>query len=128
MVLPTPYSRSARLSDCSNEFQMCLTDRRGFAFAYFRNCNDVDYKPLKFNPRIVSVPHNHLWMVFDAVPGYMFHYLIPKGVVGIYVAPTSSFDFRHLLRDRNLHWDQLDAMEYRLAGSDTIAACKTGAD
>lgn len=123
-VLRTPHSKVARLFDCSDEFQTCLTDHRGFAFAYFRNCNDVDDKRLKFRPKIVSALHNDLWMVFDAAPNYMFHYVIPTGVVGIYVGPTSSFDFRGLLRDRNLRLDRFDAIEYRLTGSHTIAACK----
>jgi hypothetical protein len=127
-TLRTPYSQVARLSDCSDEFQTCLTDHRGFAFAYFRNCNDVDYKRLKFHPSIVSAVHNDFWMVFDAAPNYMFHYAIPKGVVGIYVGPTSSFDFRLLFRERNLRLDKFDAMEYRVMGSGTIAACKTGED
>jgi hypothetical protein len=128
-TLRTPYSQNvARLADCSDEFQTCLTDHRGFAFAYFRNCNDVDYKRLKFHPKIVSALHNDLWMIFDAAPNYMFHYVIPKGVVGIYVGPTSSFDFRLLFRDRNLRLEKFDAMEYRVTGSDTIAACIIGED
>lgn len=123
-TLRTPDSRIARLTDCSDEFQTCLTDHRGFAFAYFRNCNDVDDKGLKFHPKIVSALHDDLWMIFDAAPNYMFHYRIPKGVIGIYVGPTSSFDFRLLFRDRNLRLDKFDAIEYRLTGSNTIAACK----
>lgn len=124
----TPRSPSTKLSDCSDEFQTCLTDHRGFAFAYFRNCNDVDYKKLKFRPRMAAVLHNHLWMVFDAAPNYMFHYQLPKGIVGIYVGPTSSFDFRSLFRARHINWDKLNAAEYRIVGSETFGACKVGTD
>jgi len=123
-TLRTPYLQTAKLSDCSDEFQTCLTDHRGFSFAYFQNCNDVNYKLLKFRPNIVFALHNDLWMVFDAAPNYMFHYAIPTGVVGIYVGPTSSFDFRALLRDRNLRLDKFDPMEYRLVGSGAMGACK----
>jgi hypothetical protein len=124
-TLRTPYSHTARLSDCSDEFQTCLTDHHGFAFAYFRNCKDVNYGRLKFHPNIVAALHND-WMVFDAAPNYMFHYAIPNGIVGIYVASTSSFDFRLRFGGRNLRLGKFDSMEYRVIGSDTIAACKVG--
>jgi hypothetical protein len=125
-TLRIPYLPVAKLVNCSDEFQTCLTDRRhGFVFAYFRNCNDVDHRRLKFQPKFVSILHNHLWMVFDAAPNYMFHYEIPHGVVGIYVGPTSSFDFRLLFRDRDFRLDQLDVMEYRVIGSGTMGACRT---
>ena len=127
--LVTPRSRNTRLQDCSDGFQVCLTDHHGFAFAYFRNCNDAgygDYKRLKFRPRIISVLHNNVWMVYDASPNYLFHYIDSKGLVGIYVGPTASFDFRSVLRDRNFHLDSLDAMEYRITSPNTIAACNAG--
>lgn len=122
-TIRTPHSQSDRLQDCSDKFQTCLTNHHGFAFAYFRNCNDVDYKKLKFHPKIVSALHNNLWMVFDAAPNYMFHYVIPKGIVGIYVGPTPSFDFRSLFREKNLKLNKLDGMEYRVTGSGSVAAC-----
>lgn len=122
-TLRTPRFQGTALHDCSNRFQTCLTNHRGFAFAYFRNCNDVDYKKLKFHPKIVSALHNNLWMVFDASPNYMFHYVIPKGIVGIYVGPTPSFDFRSLFRERNLQLDKLNGMEYRITGTESVAAC-----
>jgi len=62
-------------------------------------------------------------MVFDAAPKYMFHYAYSKGIVGIYVGPTPSFDFRSVLHDRNFRLASLDAMEYRITGSETVAAC-----
>ncbi|MDE2155713.1 MAG: hypothetical protein KGJ32_07470 [Xanthomonadaceae bacterium] len=127
-TLRTPRSQGTVLRNCSDKFQTCLTDHHGFAFAYFRNCNDVDYRRLRFPPKIVSVLDNatwDTWMVFDASPNYMFHYAGTKGIVGIYVGPTVTFDFRSLFHDRNLRLDKLDAMEYRITpGSDAIAACK----
>jgi hypothetical protein len=126
-TLVTPRSRNTQLQDCSDKVQVCLTDHHGFAFAYFRKCNDAgsaDYKRLRFRPRVVSVLHNSdLWMVFDASPKYLFHYAYSKGIVGIYVGPTASFDFRSVFHDRNFQLASLDAMEYRITGSDTVAAC-----
>src|SRR5205085_2585180 len=84
-TLDTPRSRSTGLQDCSDKVQVCLTDHRGFAFAYFRKCNDArsaDYKRLRFRPKVVSVLHNSdIWMVFDAAPHYLFHYAYAKGIV-----------------------------------------------
>jgi hypothetical protein len=126
-VLRTPRAQGTRLHDCSDKTQVCLTDRHGFAFSYFRECNDAgsgDYKRLRFPPKIVSALHNSdVWMVFDAAPKYMFHYAYSKGIVGIYVGPTPSFDFRSVLHDRNFRLASLDAMEYRITGSETVAAC-----
>ena len=126
-TLVTPHSRNTQLQDCSYIVQVCLTDHHGFAFAYFLKCNDAgsgDYKRLRFRPKVVSVLHNSdLWIVFDASPKYLFHYAYSKGIVGIYVGPTASFDFRSVLHDRNFQLAGLDAMEYRVTSSDTIAAC-----
>lgn len=126
-TLVTPRSRDTRLQDCSDKVQVCLTDHHGFAFAYFRKCNDAgsgDYKRLRFPPRVVSVLHNSdIWMVFDAAPKYLFHYAYSKGIVGIYVGPTPSFDFRSVFHDRNFQLASLDAMEYRITSSATVAAC-----
>jgi len=125
-TLDTPRSRGTGLKDCSDRVQVCLTDHHGFAFAYFRKCNDAafgDYKRLRFRPKVVSVLHGNLWMVFDAAPNYMFHYTDSKGIVGIYLGLTASFDFRSVLHDRNFKVFSLDAMEYRITSSDTVAAC-----
>ncbi len=127
-VLLSPRSRDAKLHDCSDESQVCLTDRHGFAFAYFRKCNDAElgeYKRLRYPPKIVTALHNSdVWMVFDAAPKYLFHYAYSKGIVGIYVGPTPAFDFRSVLHDRKFRLASLDEMEYRItAGSDTVAAC-----
>jgi hypothetical protein len=126
-TLVTPRSRDTVLQDCSDKVQVCLTDHHGFAFAYFRKCNDAgsgDYKRLRFRPKVVSVLHNSdIWMVFDAAPHYLFHYAYSKGIVGIYLGPTASFDFRSVLHDRNFQLASLDAMEYRITSSDTAAAC-----
>jgi hypothetical protein len=126
-TLATPRSRHTGLQDCSDRFQVCLTDHHGFAFAYFRKCSDMAYGDvgrLSFSPKIVSVLHNNIWMVFDASPNYLFHYVDSKGIVGIYVGPTASFDFRSVLHNRNFQLASLDAMEYRITGGDTIAACR----
>ena len=129
-TLYTPRSRGARLQDCSDKTQVCLTDHDGFAFAYFRTCNDAgfgNYKSLRFPPKVVSVLDNtDVWMVFDASPNYLFHYGYSKGIVGIYVGQTASFDFRSVLRDRNFRLDSLNAMEYRIKGPTTVAACNGG--
>jgi hypothetical protein len=126
-TLETPRSRGTGLKDCSDKFQVCLTDHHRFAFAYFRRCNDATsgaYKRLRFDPKVVSVLHNSdVWMVFNAAPNYLFHYAYSKGIVGIYVGRTPSFDFRTLLQDRNLHLDRLDAQEYRITSSELVAAC-----
>ena len=126
-VLRSPRSRGAKLHDCSDESQVCLTDRHGFAFAYFRRCNDADpaeYKRLRFPPKVASALDNSdVWMVFDAAPNYLFHYAYSRGIVGIYVGATPAFDFRSVLRDRKFNLASLDAMEYRITGRETVAAC-----
>jgi hypothetical protein len=126
-TLETPHSRNAGLQDCSDKFQVCLTDHHGFAFAYFRKCNDAgfgNYKRLGFPPNVISVFHNSdVWLVFDAAPHYLFHYAYSKGIVGIYLGPTPSFDFRTIFHDPNFKVSNLDAMEYRITSSDTVAAC-----
>ena len=125
-TLDTPRSRGTGLQDCSDKIQVCLTDHHGFAFAYFRKCSDAGsghYKRLRFHPKVVSVLHGNLWMVFDAAPNYMFHYTDSKGIVGIYLGPTPSFDFRSVFHDRNFKVSSLDTMEYRIISSDTVAAC-----
>lgn len=125
--LVLPGSRSTRLQDCSDKFQVCLTEHHGFAFAYFRKCNDArsgDYKRLRFPPKVVSALHNSdVWMVFDAAPKYLFHYAYSKGIVGIYLGPTASFDFFNVFHDRNFQLDSLDVMEYHITASGTGAAC-----
>ena len=125
-TLDTPRSRSMGLQDCSDNFQVCLTEHSGFAFAYFRKCSEAafgDYKRLRFRPKVIPALHGNLWMVFDAAPHYMFHCTDSKGIVGIYLGPTASFDFRGVLNDRNFKVASLDAMEYRITSSDTLASC-----
>ena len=126
-IFVTPRSRSNRLKDCSDKDQVCLTDDNGFAFAYFRKCNDAgsdDYKTLRFPPKVVSALHNSdVWMVFDAAPKYLFHYAYSKGIVGIYLGPTASFDFRSVLHDKNFQLANLDASEYLKTTSGAVAGC-----
>ena len=125
-TLRAPGLLDTELRDCSDKFQTCLTDDHGFAFAYFRKCNDAEigsYKRLRFPPRIVSALHEHLWMVFDAAPRYMFHYVIPEGIVGVYIGKTPSFDFRSVFHAPTFRLANLDAMEYRISGSGAVAPC-----
>ena len=106
---------------------MCLTDNNGFAFAYFRECNDAGsgkYKTLRFPPKVVSaLDNNDVWMVFNAAPNYLFHYAYSKGIVGIYIGPTDAFDFRSVLHDKNFKVADLDASEYRKTTSGAVAGC-----
>jgi len=124
-TLDTPRTHSTELQDCSDKFQVCLTDHHGFAFAFFRKCSDEfeNYKRLKFPPQVVSALHNNVWLVFDAAPNYLFHYVDSKGIVGIYIGATASYDFRSVLRDPNFRVFDLDSTEYRIVGSDAVAAC-----
>jgi hypothetical protein len=63
-------------------------------------------------------------MVFDASPKYLFHYAYDRGIVGIYMGPTASYDFRNVLHDQNFRIGDLEPMEYRItASSDAIAPC-----
>jgi hypothetical protein len=127
-TIVTPRSRGNGLQDCGDKVQVCLTDQNGFAFSYFRKCNDAgfgDYSHLKFRPKVVSALHNNdVWMVFDAAPNYLFHYAYSKGIIGIYLGPTASFDFRALLQDRNFQMAELEATEYRITDSRAVAACR----
>lgn len=129
-LLVTPPLRSTLLKDCSDKSQVCLTDRHGFAFAYFRKCSDAgsgDYKSLRFRPKVVSVLHDSdiwIWMVSDASPKYLFHYAYGRGIVGIYKGPRASYDFRNVLHDENFRVGDLEAMEYRItASSNAVAPC-----
>ena len=126
-ILKSPRSASStEIQDCSDKFQVCLTDNHGFAFAYFRWCRDIaygDFGRLSFRPIFVSTLHNNVWMVFDASPNYLFQYSDTRGIVGIYIGPTESYDFRDLLHDPNFRLSSLDSMEYRITGSATVAAC-----
>jgi len=121
-------SRRTLLKSCSDKSQVCLTDSHGFAFAYFRKCDDATfegYRRLRFSPRVVTVLHNSdVRMVFDASPKYLFHYAYGRGIVGIYMGPTASYDFRNVLHRQNFRIGDLEAMEYRItASSDAVAPC-----
>ena len=130
--LITPRSHSTTLQDCSDVSQVCLTDHHGFSFAFFKKCADTalwNDKRLRFRPKVVSALHNDdIWLVFDASPNYLFHYAYSKGIVGINIGPTASFDFRSVFRTKKLDWPSLDATEYRITGSDTVAACSADPD
>jgi hypothetical protein len=125
--LITPHSSPTELYDCGDRFEVCLSDNRAFAFSYFRNCDDFapmeNYKRLRFQPKIISVVHGNLWMVFDASPNFMFHYVERAGLIGIYVGQSPSFDFRTLLRKRDLKISDYDALEYGIVPPATMAVC-----
>jgi hypothetical protein len=126
--LVMPGSKAVPIQDCGDQSQFCLTDGQGFAFSYFRNCADVglsrNYDRLKFPPKIVSALHGDIWMVFDASPHFMFHYVEPTGLVGIYVGEAPTFDFRSLLKERALKMSDYGGLEYRIVPPGAIAACK----
>lgn len=128
-TLVTPPSRSRQLEDCGDEFQVCITDHHGFAFAYFRKCDNAElssYKRLRFPPKVVSVLDNSdVWMTFDASHRYLFHYAYGRGIVGIYVGPTASYDFRSVLHDPRFSVGDLDKKEYKVTTvSGIVAPCR----
>ncbi|MEY2153049.1 MULTISPECIES: hypothetical protein [unclassified Rhodanobacter] len=123
------HSQAVALYDCGNNTETCFTDYHGFAFSFSRECDKIgisrDPKNTKLTPEIVSVLHGNLWVVFDASPNFLFHYVVPKGVVGIYVGSTPSFDFRSLFHDHNVQIGTLNAVEYQITSdSDAVAACR----
>jgi hypothetical protein len=125
-ALRLPRSKGGDLIDCSDSFQTCLTDNKGFAFSYFRKCDDDvanGHGKLRFNPHIISVLHQHVWMVFDEAPNYLFEYLIPKGLISIYVGATPSYDFREALHDPNFRVGDLGSLRYRASGPTYIGSC-----
>jgi hypothetical protein len=74
---------------------------------------------------VIAALQENTWVVFDAAPNYMFHYVTPKGIVGIYMGSSPSFDFRDLLKDRNLRIGEYHALEYRIEAGDSIGACSS---
>jgi hypothetical protein len=124
--LQSPYSGITKLYSCGDSFQECLTNRRDFSFSFFHKCSQAvseNYKRLRFRPRIASALHNNLWIVFDDSPNYMFHYIIPNGLVGIFLGASPSYDFRTVFHDRSFRVGDLDSLEYRIVGTDRVAAC-----
>ena len=120
-----PRSQGAKLEECSDAFQTCVTDTRDCLFhtsevaKIFRTG-----VRLRFPQQIVSVVHNHVWTVSDAAAYYLFHSVIDQGVVGISVGPTPSFDFRDVFRNPKFRPSGFEALEYRIVGSDGILACR----
>lgn len=115
------------IRDCSDKYQNCLTNGRGFSFSYFKKCgsgNVGDFTRLRFNPKIVSAVGNDIWMVFDNSKNYMFHYVVPRGVVGIYIGASPKFDFRRLLTNRNLRLADLRVPEYNIESPRYFLGCQ----
>jgi hypothetical protein len=55
------------------------------------------------------------------VPNTCFHYAYGSGIVGIYVGPTASYDFRNVLHNQQFRLGDLEAVEYRItASSDAV--------
>jgi hypothetical protein len=127
-VFSSPRSNSGHIRDCSDDFQVCLTDGQEFSFAFFKNCNSTvaDWGRLMFGPETVALLHGHEWIVFDAAPMYLFHYVRPRGIVGIYIWPRSHGDFRSYFSDPRVRSDpdlRLDKLsEYRIVGNG-LAGC-----
>jgi hypothetical protein len=84
----------------------------------------MTYSGLRFRPKVLSTLHGHIWMVFDAAPQFIFHYLEPLGIVGIYAAPTRKFDFRRVLGNKHFRISDFESSEYRIAEHDSLASCK----
>ena len=126
-IISVPGRVARLVHDCSDDFQHCLTDGHGMSFSYFKKCVDSgsmsNYKRLRFRPRIVSVLHEHEWLIFDGAPRFMFHYVMGKGIVGIYFARKPGTDFRGLLKAKNFRVSSLDAEEYKIVSANTEAAC-----
>jgi hypothetical protein len=121
-----PYGTSTSLANCSNAFQTCLKDGRGFAFAFFNHCDGwgtLPYKGLSFVPSVIFALENDVWVVFDESPRFMFHYSFANGLVGIYLRNEPGFDFRRLLQDKKASLAELDSDEFVLAGKEHVAVC-----
>jgi hypothetical protein len=120
-----PRAKETTLTDCSDEFQTCFTDGHGFAFSYYRKCdaNLQNESMLKFKPKILSVLHSYVWLVFDESPNYVFEYVDQRGLVGIFIGPTRDYDFRDAFRDRNFRIGDMEGFEYRAVDSRHIGKC-----
>jgi hypothetical protein len=88
-----------------------------------QGCGVRGLQASQFSPKARFGAAQQLMDGFRRCPKYLFHYADSKGIVGIYLGPTPSFDFRSVLHDRNLKLGSLDAMEYHITGSETVAAC-----
>jgi len=63
-------------------------------------------------------------MVFDASPGYLFHYAYDRGIVGIYIGPAASYDFRDALHSQSFRINDIATMEYRVdASANAVLPC-----
>ena len=125
-ILRGPGSRNSKLYNCSNDFQICVTDHHGFAFSFIRKCNDNLYgndNKLTFRPRVIWSLENDSWMVFDASPNYLFHDKFSQGIVEIYLGSSTSFDFRSIFHTK-AQLDSLRVTKYRLIGAEAFAACE----
>jgi hypothetical protein len=126
-TLAAPRSRNTGLQACSDKVQLCLTDHHGFAFACFRKCNDAgagDISPSGFVQKSYRCCTTATYGLFSTLAQDICSIVpSPRASSGSIIGPTVSFDFRSVFHDRNFQLARLDAMEYRITGSDTVAAC-----
>ncbi|TBR36850.1 hypothetical protein EYV96_13160 [Dyella terrae] len=122
-----PGKTSTVLRDCSDAYQWCLTDGHGFAFAYVRKCTDAGDEGwrnrLRFHSKVISALHDHVWMVFDESPNYLFHYRDKVGIVGIIVGATPSYDFRSLLHETGYRMFDYEPVEFKVVEGQALAPC-----
>ena len=115
------------LTNCSNDYQTCAYDNRGFAFSFPKQCDMAlfsEASPLRYKPLVLSVVHDDSWVVFDSSPQYLFHYVDRKGVVGILLGREKHVDFRTLLRSNNIDLGSATYVELKAMSSKNMAACR----
>lgn len=126
-TISVPGRRLKPLHDCGDEFQSCLTDRHGFSFSFFKKCADSElkdgYKRLRFRPRVVSLLHEHSWLVFDDAPRFMFDYSMTHGLVAIYYNQVPRPSFLSLFRANRLKLGDLTGQKYVRDGLQELAPC-----
>lgn len=108
-VAPDKRQHVIAIEDCSNDYPWGFKDKAGFAFSHVKHCNDIvgdeGKTRLSYRPLCLAALHEHTWIVFDSSPNYLFHYAGADGLVGIYVGPTPSYDFRSLFRRKDFRPD-----------------------
>lgn len=126
-----PSGVEEKLADCGDESQTCFSNGRDFGFSFPSDCRDFLIWPSrveqrqKFRPRIGSVLHGHIWIVFLDYPKYLFEYVEPRGITAIYMKTDASPDFGELLKKHDDRWNLGDFEVYAFRHSGVgLAACK----
>jgi hypothetical protein len=126
-TISVPGRDTKSLKDCGDEFQVCLTDTYGFSFSFFKSCSDAErkdgYNRLRFHPRVVSMLHEHLWLVFEDAPRFMFDYSLTRGLVGIYYDQKHHLNFLSLSRSNRIELQKLTEHKFVLRDVRDVAAC-----